>query len=149
MLSEFRQLSKFRTSGNRTRPKCPNTKPVWNSDIHCMYTLFNNFCRGAQKQLQRTPPHLWTIPWVSEDRKTVQGALETFLVKLKPVNEPRVALTSRFVNIFAQTKAFVIKNGELLTCFDKLELRFSFFPSIEKLSLLFALLCRQFASPRP
>ena len=30
---------------------------------------------------------------------------------------------------------------ELLTCFDKLELSFSYFPFIEKLSLLFAPLC--------
>jgi hypothetical protein len=38
-------------------------------------------------------------------------------------------------------------NGELLTCFYKLELSFSFFPFIEKLSLLFALPCPPVCKP--
>jgi hypothetical protein len=33
------------------------------------------------------------------------------------------------------------KNGELLTYFDKVELSFSLFPFVEKLVLLFTLLC--------
>jgi tRNA U38,U39,U40 pseudouridine synthase TruA len=50
---------------------------------------------GSQKQVKRIPPHLWTEDYVFNDRKTVQGSLESFLIRLRPVNEPRVQLSSR------------------------------------------------------
>ena len=70
------------------------------------------FYSGSQKQLERQPPHLWTRAWVSEDRKTVQGALETLLVRLRPVNEPRVHFASRL----SFTLSVVLVKGYLKGC---------------------------------
>lgn len=50
---------------------------------------------GSQKQSKRIPPHLWTENYVFNDRKTVQGAIESFLIRLRPINEPRLHLASR------------------------------------------------------
>ena len=35
--SDFRQCLKSELSGNGAKASCLNTKPVWYSDIHCMY----------------------------------------------------------------------------------------------------------------
>ena len=46
-----------------------------------------------------------------------------------------------------EKKTSLKENGELITWFDKLELSVSFFPFIEKLSLLFAQMCLPVCKP--
>jgi len=50
---------------------------------------------GSQKNIRRFSPHLWTEDYVRADRTTIQGALESFLVRLRPVREPCVEFCGR------------------------------------------------------
>ena len=51
--------------------------------------------RGSQKNVKRLPAHEWTEDYIKENKMTVQGALESTMLILKPYNEIVVNTASR------------------------------------------------------
>ena len=58
------------------------------------HQCFSHF-RGYQKQLPRVPLHERTVLHQGEDRRTVQGAIEEALARLRPRNEVTLNGSSR------------------------------------------------------
>ena len=48
-----------------------------------IYFLFS----GSQKHIKRLPPHEWTDEYITKNLKSVQGALETAIMRQGPYNE--------------------------------------------------------------
>jgi len=51
--------------------------------------------QGSQKNVKRLSPELWNEAYARADRNTVQGALETALIRLKPLRQPIVDFAGR------------------------------------------------------
>ena len=62
-----------------------------------IYMVHKPICsfRGSQTLVKRLPAHEWTEDYIIKNKKTVQGALESTMLCLKPYNEVVINSASR------------------------------------------------------